>query len=147
MIHFENQPSYLVPFSVRLGQQYEYDFECNETPGARLKPHIKYVEVFTYDNSFKMLRYDKYEKNMFLNVYGISVALPYYYGNDIKVDEDFYRSGEGGLMRFNTSYGLSVVWDGEKTIGISMSSSYGGFVCGLCGNADSNNFNIFLFKI
>ncbi len=110
---------------------------CYEAPNAKLlQPRVKYIEVFTYDNSFKMFRYDKKEKNMVVNVYGISVVLPYYYGNDITVMEDFYKSGQGGLMKFNTSYGLNVIWDGEKTIGISLSSNYAGFVCGLCGNAD-----------
>ncbi len=131
----------MVPFSVRLSQQYEYDMGCYERPNSKpLEPKFKHVEVYTYDNSFKMLRYDRKEKNMVINVYGISVMLPYFYGNDIIVAEDKYTTGDDGLVRFNTSYGLNVIWDGEKTVGISLNSNYAGFVCGLCGNADGISF-------
>ena len=111
---------------------------CHDDPRfVRLRPTARYVEVFTYDNSFKLFRYDRTQKNMFVNVYGISVSIPYYYGNDISVTEDHYQSGEGGLMRFNTSFGLNVIWDGEKNVGISISPLYATHICGLCGNADS----------
>jgi hypothetical protein len=47
----------------------------------------------------------------------------------------------GGLLVFGTSFGLTVVWDGDARVQVLLCDAYRKYVCGLCGNADGRASN------
>ena len=42
-------------------------------------------------------------------------------------------------MIFSTTFGLSILWNGNDRIEVNLCDSYANRICGLCGNADSKS--------
>ncbi|XP_065837394.1 kielin/chordin-like protein [Oscarella lobularis] len=66
---------------------------------------------------------------------GQVVDLPYIYSPYV------YVKLEGGLVAVETDIGVSLMWNGDSIISVSVPSDYAGKMCGLCGNYNGNAFD------
>ncbi|XP_023511132.2 zonadhesin isoform X2 [Equus caballus] len=52
-----------------------------------------------------------------------------------------FLAPSGRFVELQTAFGLRVRWDGDQQLFISVSSTYSGKLCGLCGNYDGDSSN------
>nr|AVK72327.1 crossveinless protein [Meara stichopi] len=66
------------------------------------------------------------------------IRLPYY---NSPMNVSIYR--ENYVVHVDTDIGLSVVWDGDSLVEVTLSSEYRGRTCGLCGNFNGDQADDF----
>ncbi|XP_055148606.1 zonadhesin [Symphalangus syndactylus] len=52
-----------------------------------------------------------------------------------------FLGASGRFVELQTEFGLRVRWDGDQQLYVTVSSTYSGKLCGLCGNYDGNSDN------
>ncbi|KAK2117225.1 hypothetical protein P7K49_004111 [Saguinus oedipus] len=52
-----------------------------------------------------------------------------------------FLGASGRFVELQTEFGLRVRWDGDQQLYVTVSSTYSGKLCGLCGNYDGNSGN------
>lgn len=121
------QPEGLVPFTLNMKQEGRVG-----VPNAANVAFLRYVEINVFGREYRLLK--AVNGVIPFSVDGTIVPTPYFdRANDISAvisNKKFY---------FNTGFGLSIIWDGisfNTRADISLCDSYGGYVCGLCGNGD-----------
>lgn len=50
----------------------------------------------------------------------------------------------GWSLVFATDFGLTVNWDGDNKVDVSLCDAYSTFTCGLCGNSDGKIKSVFI---
>ncbi|XP_076779413.1 zonadhesin [Arvicanthis niloticus] len=55
--------------------------------------------------------------------------------------DDIYVGLSGRFVELKTTFGLSVRWDGDQQLFVTVSSTYSGKLCGFCGNYDGDSSN------
>uniref|UniRef100_A0A2I2Z2B8 Zonadhesin n=1 Tax=Gorilla gorilla gorilla TaxID=9595 RepID=A0A2I2Z2B8_GORGO len=103
----------------------------NENCGGNLEvSYIKAVHVTVFDLSISLLRGCKVMLN------GHWVALPVWLAQGrvtIRLSSNF--------VLLYTNFGLQVHYDGSHLVEVTVPSSYGGQLCGLCGNYNNNSLD------
>uniref|UniRef100_UPI00398F5435 IgGFc-binding protein-like n=1 Tax=Pristiophorus japonicus TaxID=55135 RepID=UPI00398F5435 len=102
------------------------------TGETRWCPFTKLAHIEVYGQTVVISR--DYVGKVLVN--GLLLNLPH------RLEEDklvVYRSGGGATLV--TDFGLRVTYDWRTRITVSLPSTYGGSVCGLCGNFDGNGGN------
>lgn len=84
---------------------------------------VRYVQIDAYNVSARLL------KDYAITINGAPVKSPFSSGGI-----NIYFAG--GNVVYATDFGLTVYWDGRQRYNLYLCSAYGGYVCGLCGNAD-----------
>ncbi|XP_048201531.1 zonadhesin [Perognathus longimembris pacificus] len=103
----------------------------NENRGGNLdESYIKAVHVVVFDLRISLLKGYK------VMVEGHQVSLPVWLIQD-RVTIRF----SGSFILFYTDFGLQVRYDGNHLVMVSVSSSYAGRLCGLCGNYNNNSLD------
>ena len=118
------QSNLLVPFNVRQKQERRVDI-----PNADKVSFIRYIEINVYNTQYRLV---KKSGNLFsFLVNGVLFNPPYSDLNQVTIISTVNR------LKFNTLFGLSINWDGDMVVDVTLCDAYRTFVCGLCGNADS----------
>ncbi|XP_041082394.1 IgGFc-binding protein [Polyodon spathula] len=111
----------LIPFDV----QVQNDFR-----GNKVVSYTKLVQVTVYGQTIVMSR-ENYGKVM---VNGELTNLPVYLSDGQVV---VYRKGWYGIV--HTNFDLTVAFDWNSRVSVTLPSTYAGAVCGLCGNYNSKS--------
>ncbi|XP_066462519.1 IgGFc-binding protein-like [Eleutherodactylus coqui] len=116
------------------------DFQVNvqnENRGSKVVAYVSAVQVKVSD--FDIVIDRKYRNRILLN--GLLTNLPFVFDNG---KLSIYKQGNFAVV--HTSFGLTVTYDWESRVAVSLPSSYAGAVCGLCGNFDNDKINDFLMS-
>ncbi|XP_032886887.1 LOW QUALITY PROTEIN: uncharacterized protein LOC116979482 [Amblyraja radiata] len=99
----------------------------NEHRGANTKvSYIKSVHVAVHNNTVSIMK----NRKVLLN--GERVNLP------VSINDLLVVRISGGYVLLETNFGLLVRFDGHQHVDVSVSSTYSGLLCGLCGNYNSD---------
>ncbi|XP_066494912.1 IgGFc-binding protein-like [Tiliqua scincoides] len=101
----------------------------NDRRGSKTVSFTKVVDINIYGNSIVISR----EQPAKVMVNGFLINLPYRMGNN-KVS--IYREGQEAVVQ--TDFFLTVTFDWQSRITVSVPSTYAGALCGLCGNFNGN---------
>ncbi|KAM4820738.1 zonadhesin [Thomomys bottae] len=103
----------------------------NENRGGNLEvAYIKAVHLVVFNLRISLLKGHK------VTVEGHQVSLPVWLAQD-RVTIRF----SGNFILFYANFGLQVRYDGNHLVMVSVSSSYAGQLCGLCGNYNNNSLD------
>ncbi|CAH2247940.1 c-binding -like [Pelobates cultripes] len=106
---------------------------ANEHRGSNTKvSYVKYVNVDVHGYRITL------EKERQVKVDGISVVLPVTLTPGVNI----FLSGNN--VRVTTTFGLSVMFDGNHRVEVKIPGHYGNKVCGICGNFNGNITDDFL---
>ncbi|XP_045245517.2 LOW QUALITY PROTEIN: zonadhesin [Macaca fascicularis] len=131
--HFMGTCTYVLtrPCWSRSQDSYFVVSATNENRGGNLEvSYIKAVHVTVFDLSISLLRGCKVMLN------GHRVALPVWPAQGrvtIRLSSNF--------VLLYTNFGLQVRYDGSHLVEVTVPSSYGGQLCGLCGNYNNNSLD------
>ncbi|XP_033048019.1 zonadhesin [Trachypithecus francoisi] len=131
--HFMGTCTYVLtrPCWSRSQDSYFVVSATNENRGGNLEvSYIKAVHVTVFDLSISLLRGCKVVLN------GHRVALPVWPAQGrvtIRLSSNF--------VLLYTNFGLQVRYDGSHLVEVTVPSSYGGQLCGLCGNYNNNSLD------
>ncbi|XP_054416280.1 LOW QUALITY PROTEIN: zonadhesin [Pongo abelii] len=131
--HFMGTCTYVLtrPCWSRSEDSYFVVSATNENRGGNLEvSYIKAVHVTVFDLSISLLRGCKVMLN------GHRVALPVWPAQGrvtIRLSSNF--------VLLYTNFGLQVRYDGSHLVEVTVPSSYGGQLCGLCGNYNNNSLD------
>nr|XP_035136782.2 zonadhesin isoform X3 [Callithrix jacchus] len=131
--HFMGTCTYVLtrPCWSRSQDNYFVVSATNENRGGNLEvSYIKAVHVAVFDLSISLLR----GRKVLLN--GHRVALPVWPARGqvtIRLSSSF--------VLLYTNFGLQVRYDGSHLVEVTVPSSYGGQLCGLCGNYNNNSLD------
>uniref|UniRef100_A0A2I3SIJ7 Zonadhesin n=2 Tax=Pan troglodytes TaxID=9598 RepID=A0A2I3SIJ7_PANTR len=131
--HFMGTCTYVLtrPCWSRSQDSYFVVSATNENRGGNLEvSYIKAVHVTVFDLSISLLRGCKVMLN------GHRVALPVWLAQGrvtIRLSSNF--------VLLYTNFGLQVRYDGSHLVEVTVPSSYGGQLCGLCGNYNNNSLD------
>eukprot|EP00074_Homo_sapiens_P065860 XP_011514857.1 zonadhesin isoform X2 [Homo sapiens] len=131
--HFMGTCTYVLtrPCWSRSQDSYFVVSATNENRGGILEvSYIKAVHVTVFDLSISLLRGCKVMLN------GHRVALPVWLAQGrvtIRLSSN--------LVLLYTNFGLQVRYDGSHLVEVTVPSSYGGQLCGLCGNYNNNSLD------
>ncbi|XP_058290853.1 LOW QUALITY PROTEIN: zonadhesin-like [Hylobates moloch] len=131
--HFMGTCTYVLtrPCWSRSQDSYFVVSATNENRGGNLEvSYIKAIHVTVFDLSISLLRGCKVVLN------GHLVALPVWPAQGrvtIRLSSNF--------VLLYTNFGLQVRYDGSHLVEVTVPSSYGGQLCGLCGNYNNNSLD------
>ncbi|XP_037596321.1 zonadhesin [Cebus imitator] len=131
--HFMGTCTYVLtrPCWSRSQDNYFVVSATNENRGGNVEvSYIKAVHVAVFDLSISLLR----GRKVLLN--GHQVALPVWPARGqltIRLSSSF--------VLLYTNFGLQVRYDGSHLVEVTVPSSYGGQLCGLCGNYNNNSLD------
>ncbi|XP_041419719.1 alpha-tectorin-like [Xenopus laevis] len=114
----------LVDFNVEAKNEY--------WPGNTRVSYVRYVNVDVHGYRITL------EQNREVKVDGKSVILPTTLPPEVKI------SYSGHHVMVTTSFGLSVLFDGNHRAEVKLYDTYSNQVCGLCGNFNGNETDDFL---
>ena len=132
LIENKLQPDSLIPFNVRQKQERRQGI-----PNEDKVSFIRYIEINVYNTQYRLIQKTGSQFSFLVN--GVSFNPPFSDVNQVTVIATPNR------LKFNTLFGLSINWDGNMIVDVTLCDSYRTYVCGLCGNADSKYF--FLIEI
>ena len=115
--NFNLKPSGLASFSMYQKQERRVD--------TSRVTFLRYLQIDAYNVSTRLL------KRNAITINGSPVTAPFSSGG-INI---YYH---GGKLVYSTDFGLTVNWDGDQVMSLTLCDAYAGYVCGLCGNADGN---------
>lgn len=115
------KPQDLVPFSITQKQE--------ERNGNKRVAYISYMEINVFNKQFRLLK--KVGNLHRYTINGIIGSNNYFDSiNGIRI----YVSGSN--LVFSTTFGLTLIWNGNHKADVVLCDTYANHVCGLCGNAD-----------
>ncbi|XP_061572588.1 IgGFc-binding protein [Cololabis saira] len=101
----------------------------NENRGSRRVSYVGQVVVKVYDITVVVVRSERGRVRIDDNVWSLPIVL-----NDAKLN--IFQSGRSVVIE--TDFGLTVRYDWDHKLVVTLSGSYAGKTCGLCGNFNGN---------
>ncbi|CAF0928390.1 unnamed protein product, partial [Brachionus calyciflorus] len=122
-------PNGMIPFSVTQKQEQRF----NRTNVA----YVAHIYINVYNRQYRLLKKEKGKHKYTID----GLLSPNNYHDKLTGVKVFLS---GGNLVFSTQFGLTVTWNGDHKVDVTLCDTYANYVCGLCGNADGNRTNDFV---
>ncbi|XP_075697035.1 IgGFc-binding protein-like [Rhinoderma darwinii] len=118
------------------------DFQINVENGNRGSKVVSYTNKVNI-NIFNLIFEISRGKPGKVQMNGVLINLPYYTENSLG-KLSIYREGDSAILQ--TSFGLRVSYNWDSRIAVKVPGTYGGAVCGLCGNFNGDKKDEFVMQ-
>ncbi|CAF0786128.1 unnamed protein product [Brachionus calyciflorus] len=124
-------PDDLVPFSISQKQE--------NRNGRMNVAYVSHIDINVYNRQYRLLKKEKGKHKYTID----GLLSPNNYHDKLTGVKVFLS---GGNLVFSTQFGLTVTWNGDHKVDVTLCDTYANYVCGLCGNADGIMTNDFVDK-